>query len=262
MQKIYQLLKDYNNKPLDKRFITMAHQIYLEEDNTLKQFANNLKIQESSEDKTTLGNYRIQDHLITIYIENILNKKLPTKNVNNKNILALEILKHELIHAENIKKICIGKNNIENSILKISLLDYCYQKGLYYPLKETDMKYIVFLIKENYELDPGERLTEIRAWKHIVNLLKNQRKTEELLFAKTNLYYSYTRGYTDNGIYLNCPTYEFLLELRLMREYKLIKKRVEEKNYNFDTRLEYGLPLSYNEYNNKILKKLKLKRNN
>ena len=78
------------------------------------------------------------------------------------------------------------------------------------------------------------------------------------MFAKTNLFYSYIRGYKDNGIYINCPTYEFLIELRLMREFKLLKKKVESNNYNLETRLKNGLPITQEEYNNEILKRLQL----
>ena len=120
------------------------------------------------------------------------------------------------------------------------------------------MKYINFLTTENYEISPDERSAEITSWKYIVNLLKNKRRSYELLFAKTNLFYSYVRGYKDNGIYINCPTYEFLIELRLMRKFKLLKKKVESNNYNLETRLINGLPITQEEYNNEILKRLQL----
>ena len=88
-----------------------------------------------------------------------------------------------------------------------------------------------------------------------------EKKTEDLLTARANLYFAYTQGYNSNGWYLNPPTYEYLLNMRMMDEYRYLKKRVEEKQYVFGTRLQYGLPLiDGKEYDQKILQKVKLQK--
>lgn len=262
MSKTYELLKEYDNKQVDREFLERGFELLLQEDESLKKYVSNIKVTTSDEDDKILGNFRIKDKLVTIYLNNII--KLDNYHLNNtinkNNIRALEIMKHEIVHAENIKKVDQNKKDIESNVLKPSLLNYCIEKGLYFPLKDQDIHYINFLASENYLLDPGERLAEIKAWKYIVNILKNQKRTDELLYARTNLFYSYIRGYEDNGIFINCPTYEFLLELGLMREYKQIKRKVEENKYSFDTRLTYGLPLSYFEFNYKILNKVRLQK--
>ena len=43
-----------------------------------------------------------------------------------------------------------------------------------------------------------------------------------------------------------------------MREFKLLKKKVESNNYSLETRLKNGLPITYEEYNYEILKRLRL----
>ena len=73
------------------------------------------------------------------------------------------------------------------------------------------------------------------------------------------LYYSYIRGYKDNGYYLNAPTYEYLLELGLYREYKILKERVEKNNYSLETRLLNGLPIKYKEYDKGVLRMTRLR---
>lgn len=259
MNKLYKLLKEYDNILLDKKFIEKAFDYYLEEDSDLKDYVCNIKVTDNDEDSNIYGNYRMPpDKLVTIYINNIINKNVYSDNINRKNIFALEALKHEITHAKQLKRIDEGRKNINTEVNKLSLLNYCSEKGFFYPLPEYDMQYINFLTNENYEISPDERSAEITSWKYIVNLLKNKRRSDELLFAKTNLFYSYIRGYKDNGIYINCPTYEFLIELRLMREFKLLKKKVESNNYNLETRLKNGLPITQEEYNNEILKRLQL----
>lgn len=259
MNKLYKLLKEYDNILLDKEFLEKAFDYYLEEESDLKDYVSNIKVTDNDEDSNIYGNYRMPpDKLVTIYINNIFNKNVYSDNINRKNIFALEALKHEITHAKQLKRIDEGRKNINTEVNKLSLLNYCNEKGIFYPLPEYDMKYINFLTTENYEISPDERSAEITSWKYIVNLLKNKRRSDELLFAKTNLFYSYVRGYKDNGIYINCPTYEFLIELRLMREFKLLKKKVESNNYNLETRLINGLPITQEEYNNEILKRLQL----
>lgn len=259
MNKLYQLLKEYNNIILDRNFIEKAFNYYLEEESDLRDYVSNIKITNNDEDRTIYGNYRMPpDKLVTIYLNNIINKNVFSDNVNRKNIFALQILKHEIIHAKQLKSINEARKDINTEVNKYSLLNYCCEKGLFYPLPEYDMKYINFLTDENYIISPDERSAEIASWKYIVNLLKNKRLSDELLYAKSNLFYSYTRGYSDNGIYINCPTYEFLIELRLMREFKLLKKKVETKKYNLETRLINGLPITHKEFNDEILKRLRL----
>ena len=259
MSNLYNLLNEYDKKLVDKDFISRAYNYLLEDNPKLNNYISKLIITNNKAENNVLGRYiGNSDKKIIIYLNNILNRNTQSNNINRTNILALEALKHEFTHADQIRRIDEGKKDITTETIKLSYLNYCTEKGYFYPLKEYDMKYINFLTKENYYISPNERNAEIESWKYIVNLLKNKRTSDELLFSKSNLYYSYIRGYKDNGLYINCPTYEFLLELRLIREFKIIKQKVETKNYSLDTRLNSGLPITKDELENEILKKLKL----
>ena len=74
------------------------------------------------------------------------------------------------------------------------------------------------------------------------------------------LYYSYIGGYKNNNYYLEPPTYEFLLKTGLFHDLAFVKKEFEKKEYSLDKRLMCGLPISYEEYDYDILKKVKLKK--
>ena len=74
------------------------------------------------------------------------------------------------------------------------------------------------------------------------------------------LYYSYIRGYEDNRYYLDPPTYTYLLMNRMFNNYKYLKKRVDSNDYSLDTRILCGLPITYQEYDRVLLRKLGLQR--
>ena len=93
----------------------------------------------------------------------------------------------------------------------------------------------------------------------MVNLLKNQRTTKDLLTARVGLYKAYAAGYEDNKYYLESPTFQFFLNVGLLREHNWLKKRFRNHDYSFDTRILYGLPVTYKEYKEKILQKTRLK---
>ena len=115
-------------------------------------------------------------------------------------------------------------------------------------------------IKANKKISPDERIAEIQAWKYVVNLIKNKRRTDDLLYARSMLYYAYTDGYNNNGYYLESPTLEFLIRTDLVDEYCYIKRRMERENYTFDTRLTTGLPVTQEEYDKGILQKVRLQK--
>ena len=46
----------------------------------------------------------------------------------------------------------------------------------------------------------------------------------------------------------------------MLHEFYWLKNRIEDKDYCFQTRLMYGLPLTTEEYQEKTLQKVKLKK--
>lgn len=253
--KIYELFQEYKKEPLKDEFIEKAFDIMMDDEDDLLPYVKDFQIRNFSE--KLLGVYSNEDCSIHINSEVIARQKI------NAQLLALHVLRHELEHARNLKKLYDGKKDIESTLIYYSLRAYAMDHGLNYEpnLDNLCAKHLYYDTKLCYDSDPGEKIADIKACKYLVNLLKNQEDTDELLIARGMLYYAYVRGYKDNGYYLDPPTYEFLLRTGMYHSYYWMKNRVEKNDYCFDTRINYGLPISYSEYNQKVLKKVKLQKN-
>ena len=256
-KELYKLLMEYRGRELDDDFIDSAvDTIMCNEDESLYPYVFGHII---DNDNKHYGTYDHHKKLITINREKITHDG-PCRRGYNDKIYALEVIRHEIEHARNIERLHQFRNDIESTIIRYSLIDYCMQSGLMpFPVDKSIESLIRILKKEqNYLYNPEERMTDIKAWKFMVNLLKNQRTSDDLLFARSMLFYAYRRGYEDNRYYIDPPTYTYLLNTDMLREHYLLKKRVDKKDYSFDTRLMYGLPITNEEYEHKILRKVKL----
>ncbi len=257
---LYQLFMEYQGKGLDDDFINQAFELILKKEEGLKPFIRNFKI--VSTDEMSFGTYSNEDREICIHPNVILSVN---NGIQNKKLLALRVIRHEMEHARNLQTLYKEKSDIESAIVGFSLKRYAVEHGLdvydYYDKNEFFALMERFKKIENYWIDPGDRLADIRAWKYMVNLLKNQRTSDDLLVARSMLYYAYIRGYQNNRYYIDAPTYQYLLRMGMYHEHYLFKKRVEEqKDYSFETRLTYGLPLTEKEYDKSILRKVRLQK--
>ena len=255
--KVYQLYQENKEKELENRFIYDVFEVMVEKEPELKFFLTDIVIRLN--DDKALGRYETAGRFIRINKELI--KKQP---VINHNFLAIEVIRHELEHARNLKTLYNGKEDIESLIIYFSLRDYAIKHGLDYypsldPFDEEKLNTFRKLVKENYKTNPEERMVEIKAWKYMVNMLKNQRISKDLLYARKGLFYSLARGYEFNGYYYEPPAYEFLLKIGMIDHLKSLKQKVKEKEYCLDTRLMYGLPITQREYDHKIIEKVKLR---
>jgi len=253
---LYRLLMEY--KGLDDDFINKVFEIIMKDEKGLEPFINDFVVKNETSD--SLGTYSYEDKVITLYENNIV----VNERIRNKKLLALQVLRHEIEHARNLQRLHECREDIESTVLRYSLKDYAVSHGLdswdYFDKVDYFSKFFRGRRKENYDLDPGERIANIKSWKYIVNLIKNQRRTPDLLDARKLLFFSYINGYVSNGCYLNPPTYEYLLKMGMYHEHYLFKKRVEEKQYVLETRMMYGLPLSEKEYDEEVLKKVLLQK--
>jgi hypothetical protein len=251
---LYELYLDYKDRDIDDNFIIKAYDYIASKEQDLLSYIQDFSI--SDEDSTSFGLYSNENKTITI------NKKRINENeVIAKNTLGLSVIKHEIEHAKNLKKLEEFRDDIETKMILYSLRSYAIASGLdATKMNKMDLVMLALNTKINHEIDPGERIAYIKSWKYVVNLLKNQNKTKELLDARTMLYSSYIRGYNDNRYYLDCPTYSFLFETNQLQDLKLLRNRIVKKDYSFDTRLLYGLPITYQEYNQDILDKSRLKK--
>ncbi len=255
--KIYDLYTENIENSIDENYLNEAFQIMISKEKDLLPYVNDFKIAENKLD--AIGTYSVDEKEITIDLNKINNNA--ANNLANQALIGLEVIRHELEHARNLKKLFEGKDDIESFVIKCSLKDYAVRNNMDYSwdydLGETAL--LSMRINDNYEKNPGERIAEIKAWKYMVNLLKNRPYTDDLLVARSMLYYSYIRGY-ENPNYLDAPTLSFLLEAELFHDLLFLKRRIDKKNYNLDTRLLCGLPINNEEYDKKILQKVRLQK--
>ena len=252
--KIYELYKANQGNSLSSDYIQEAFCLMMDSLDDLEPFISDFRV--ISTDSKRLGEYSIGDRWIKI------NKKRIENSDMNPNMLALEVIRHEIEHAKHLKSLLDGKEDIESTVISYSLRPLAMRLGIdrFPNLDRVDPLFLQLSIKENYMIDPGERLAEIKAWKYIVNLLKNQRTSDDLLRARSMLYYSYIRGYQDNRYYLDAPTMSFLSKTGMHYLNYWLKNRIDKKDYSFTTRITYGLPITYPEYDQKVLQKVKLRK--
>ena len=258
-QSLYELYKENPQNELSKSLLENIYELLLEEE--LKPYVSDFDV--SDDESKELGSYNFDTRKIKIFPRAIEEGRFFPDMTSS--LQAIEAIKHELEHAREVKLVeegrtsflfQQGKCNFDSLVSKYSLKDYAIQRGIVRPMRnEIDTRYLRYQIKENYYLDPGERLSEIKAWKYIINLIKNQRTTTDLLRAKSMLFYTYRRGYEKTKYGLESPTLKFLLNTRMLEDYYFLKKRIEEHDYSLDTRLMYGLPITKEEYDKKILQK-------
>ncbi len=252
--RVYELYQYNVGEELTESFLQDVFEELRKQEPGLKEYAKDFRVGYASKD---LGNYVLEDRLIKVSKPLII-QKCP----QNPHLLGIEVIRHELEHARDLQTLEQRRKDIESLIVQIGLRYYSLRHGLD-PLPNIDHLYPDFLEKEMqmyYNINPEERMAEIRGWSYMVNMLKNQRKSDDLLLARRMLRRSYVRGYEDKKLYLDSPTMQFLLKTGMFHEYYWLKNRIEQKNYCFDTRLLYGLPLTKKEYDQKILRKVRLRK--
>ena len=254
-ESIYNLYQAYEGKLIDDDFINKVFEIMVHREPCLLPYINDFKI--SEDESNNRGEYSTRDRKITIY-KNMINGI----HYDQKALLGIETIRHEMEHARNIRKLEERRNDIESRVLRPSAAFYSQIMDLAKTKDPKDIELLMLLCTKaiNYDYDPDERLAAIRAWKYMVNLLKSQLSSKDILFSRQNLYGVYSRGYKDNGCYVECPTYTYLLNTDQTKDLKALKRDFPHKHYSFETRLTYGLPITYQEYEQGILDKVLLQR--
>ncbi len=259
MRRLYQFLKEESQKPIDDDFMNHAFEIMMEEEKELYPFISSLDIQDYTEEETNdkqdiVGDYHQDSKKIHLY-------RVPLRtHVKDNKIAVLGTLRHELEHARNLKNYLEGGNDIESTLIQYGLRDYGLRNHLLPREHISDDEVLVIsqLVKYNNHLNPDERISEIKAWEYMVNLLKNDRESDDLNFARSLLLLSYQDGYFDNRYYLEAPTLRFLINTGMLMEHNDLLEDIYKKQYSFATRVKYGLPLTYSEYEERIPVKVKL----
>ena len=245
-KQINSLLKEHEGTKISKQFVSDALDIMISGlglNDTVKELSFN--------DTELRASFNFSGRKIN-YSEREL---LRTCDDNKKRLEALYILRHECEHAIGYRNLLEGKGGLETAIVSYSLAGIAVSDDIDIPLLTNNSGYSTY-----YEIDPGERIADIRAAKFMINLLKNKRKSEDLQLSREDLYKSFIRGYHDNGVYLEAPTYTYLLNMRLLDELEIIKFMVESSKLSLEKRALLGLPITYEERDRELLYKAGLKR--
>ena len=167
-----------------------------------------------------------------------------------KNLSLLQILLHEIEHANQIK-MAYTENILEAFIIRMAYT--------------VDDSYFECL----YEYSPQERLAEIKSYRKIISLIsyiKNKLETLPLILETEKLQ-RYLRGYHYSNGKVICPFITFFTtgkkeQILLSFEWYL-KQSLDlvYKEYNLNERFNYGFPISLEEYSNSM-KRLVLALNN
>ena len=258
-KELYRLLLDYKNCGVDDEFIETSFDIRLDAEDTLRdKFVDHMVFNNKI---GSIATYCYEEKEITVNSAKVKNYDVINSNANyNDKLFALHILRHEFEHARALKRLYEFRSDIESTVLDYSLREHCIYHGVMNPIIPEAEYYVSEDEKRSYLCEPDERIADIKSWKFVVNLIKNQRRSDDVLYARSMLYCSYIRGYKDNRYYLDPPTYTYLLLNRMFNNYKYLKKRVDSHNYSLDTRMLCGLPITYREYDRVMLRKLGLQR--
>lgn len=205
-------------------------------DKRLNEFVNSVDFQ--SLRSNGLASYSIDTRRITIYLDTI--EKLKS-NIEHKllinddferffyiNLLILQIILHEVEHANQQKKLKSIKD-LETLIIKLS-----------YTVKYNNIKAL-------YEYSPEERFAEINSVNEtalLLNYLSNKSLNLMELFELEKLK-RYLRGYHYRNSIIKSPTIEYFSKGQMQNALKFI----DVDNYNdLNERLFFGFPIEINEY--------------
>lgn len=155
-----------------------------------------------------------------------------------KNLLILQILLHEIEHA-NQEKNFYSENNLETFILRLSNF-VKYDDGL-------------------YDINPEERFAEIKSYQEIILMVDNIKTKFEILFQllQTDKLQRQLKGYSYYQPIINSPLTTYFKQSKkenLLNAFDWYSDNYENTlncvtlNYNLNERLFYGFPISKIEY--------------
>ena len=246
MENILEIIYDrtIKNKILNLKDIVKILEI-LVIDKCLNDYILNINVQQIR--SNNLASYSTYTKKITIYtqmieqmLKNIENNILNANEFEKilyKNICILQILLHEIEHA-NQQKIAYNDNSLEALIIRLSfLVENGYEENL-------------------YEFCPEERLAEIKSFCEINNLIKilDTKKLKKLPnILETEKLRRLLRGYHYKDSTMNIPLIDYFI---LGNKKELVKISesffVNIEKYNLTERFKYGFPISINEYGNSM----------
>ena len=167
MDKLYRLLREYNGKDLDDTFIEDAFSIMMEREPNLGSYVKSFTMGPIGYDGVA-GYSRETGNII------VDNGLLEGRDDPFIKIFTLMVLRQEIERARNLQTSIEGTDKIEPIILRCANKDFLLSQKYIVPLpfEENDLDTLRSRKLINYDSDPDKRISEIRAWRYMVNTLK------------------------------------------------------------------------------------------
>lgn len=254
-----QLFIKHQDRGPNRDFICHAFDLLLKENPSLEDYISDFQVHYYFEHN--IGSYNLKTRVLSVNIQNLYERIIDYR-VENRKVLAVEVIQHELNHVRQIQKLYEGEEDLEKFILSCSFKSFCLEHGLIHDVEANSNNHIEklnLLRSDNYDINPSERLAELNAWKYVISLLGKIGNKNDLETAREMLIRTYQNGYQKGKHLLYPPTYQFLINLELFQEYEELKERVFKNQYDSQTRFTYGFNVTQEEIENenKILIKQK-----
>lgn len=249
--------------------------------NNLSDFLEGVSLEEKRKNKKdgneiVYGSYLKYRHNITLYMENIIDfinsydviDMSDEEKILFANLELLSTLLHEVMHAKDRTEFMNKTPNDLKNLLYLSTDFDLLRRGYvqkYYNLSigRLHMFRIVSqrkkLYNKTYNLNPCERLANIKSYETIVDQIKPlaKGKYDRIVNLEYYRYLSYLlAGYETYSSEYTCPTDQYLHEVKLDKIWKKLgfynPNKIEmvtdiKKRYSLKDRIEYGLPVSEDE---------------
>lgn len=246
-QDLANILDNYSDNAclLDKAAFDAIIEASMRHKKGLNEFIKDTKIEPYKKSKT-YATYNIQDRIITIYLSylyKVLNCYYNDLEFRRKNEFIMQVLEHEIEHAEQNLVANSLRNDLECCIIRASIV-----------IQSNEAYYL-----ENGEKCPLERLAEIDSFLKMMQVVRCSKVNNELEYFEKVDHIMHC-GY--RGSFDSCPTEDYIAHANSDYYFSFSKKALEEIKamYTLEQKLRLGLRVTKNEFNTRLNPSLTLER--
>lgn len=184
-----------------------------------------------------------------------------------QNIIISQSVLHEFEHVNQEKMIAEDneEESLETTILKLTVKKFdpediqkLIEDG--WTFQEIEIAMCLEYRKkiEKYKINPSERLAEIKSYQQILDMLEIIKVfTPNLIdYEETSQMENFLRGYKEYWGMIIAPTYEYILDPGALQKLSKFHAYLNyddslkgiKKYHSLETRLTYGLPIDWQEY--------------
>ena len=246
-QDLANILDSYsdNHHLLDKAAFDAIVEVEIKHKKGLSPFIKDVKIEPYKESKTS-ATYNLEDKIIIIYLDylyRILNSLYKNLDYRRKNEMIMQILEHEIEHADQNLVANSHKEDLESCIISASVV-----------IQSNEEYYL-----RNGAKCPLERLAEIDSFLKMIQVARCSKSNNELEYFKKIDHIMHS-GYPKR--FNSCPTEDYIAHANRDFYFSFSKKALEEIKamYSLEQRLRLGLRVTKNEFNKELSPSLTLER--